>query len=211
MDLDQQVNKIKNIIFDLGNVIFNGKAADVINILSRTENEKMLIKQRYILDHYKEYDMGLVSLKEILDNIDLPFELLAEEYDILLHYYEYRKLNEDVLDLAKKLKENGYKVFILSDNCHEVFEFITTSDKFCFFDGNVVSSEYHKTKPNKEIYEIFLEKYNLLPEESFFIDDSKENIEGALKVGIKGHVFEYEKYQCKNLKEDLAKYGIDYS
>lgn len=53
-----------------------------------------------------------------------------------------------------------------------------------------ISGEVHMLKPNPDIYEYFLERYSLKPEECVFIDDCVENIVGAALVGIKGIVFE---------------------
>ena len=51
-------------------------------------------------------------------------------------------------------------------------------------DGRVVSYEFHKMKPEPEIYEILLEKYGLIPEECLFFDDTKENVDAAKNIGI---------------------------
>ena len=51
-------------------------------------------------------------------------------------------------------------------------------------DGGVVSYQVHVLKPDREIYEILLEKYSLKAEECLFFDDRMDNVEGAKKVGI---------------------------
>jgi putative hydrolase of the HAD superfamily len=60
------------------------------------------------------------------------------------------------------------------------------------------------TKPSKEIYLHLLEKYNLNPEETIFIDDLQENINGARKAGIHGIRFK----NVMQAKEDLARLGV---
>ena len=55
-----------------------------------------------------------------------------------------------------------------------------------------------------EIYEALLAKYNIIPEEAIFLDDSLENVESASLLGINTiHVISHE--QAVN---DLEKYGI---
>lgn len=61
---------------------------------------------------------------------------------------------------------------------------------FSFFDGMVFSGEIGKIKPDKEIFEYILTKYNLKREECLFIDDTKINIEGAMDANIKGYLFD---------------------
>jgi putative hydrolase of the HAD superfamily len=58
------------------------------------------------------------------------------------------------------------------------------------FDGLVLSGEINIVKPNAEIFEYLLSKYNLNREECIFVDDNKANITGAEKAGIKGYLFD---------------------
>ena len=53
----------------------------------------------------------------------------------------------------------------------------------------IVSADVKLLKPQHEIYEALFEKYNLRPEECFFIDDGMQNIDGAYAVGMSGTVF----------------------
>jgi putative hydrolase of the HAD superfamily len=53
-------------------------------------------------------------------------------------------------------------------------------------EGTLVSYQVKLMKPEKEIYEVFLAKFNLIAEECLFIDDLEENLEGARKLGIQG-------------------------
>ncbi len=51
-------------------------------------------------------------------------------------------------------------------------------------DGYVLSYREHKIKRYKAIYNVLLERYNLIPNESVFIDDNKNNIETGNSMGI---------------------------
>ena len=57
------------------------------------------------------------------------------------------------------------------------------------FDGILFSAEEKLLKPQKEIYERLFEKFNIKPEESYFIDDLQLNIDGAAACGMKGYCF----------------------
>ena len=61
-------------------------------------------------------------------------------------------------------------------------------------------------KPQPEIYQLCLEKFNLKAEECFFIDDAPANIEGALCCGISGAVFHGD---VKLLRSQLRAAGVD--
>lgn len=70
-----------------------------------------------------------------------------------------------------------------------------------FFDGGIISAEVRHSKPDIKIYRILLDKYNLLPEECFYIDDIEINVRAAMSAGIKGfcnygsHVFSEDLYK----------------
>ena len=66
------------------------------------------------------------------------------------------------------------------------YEYVSSYDFFNYIDGGVYSYEVKVSKPNELIYKILLQRYNLVPEETIFIDDSLKNIEAAEKLGING-------------------------
>ena len=51
-------------------------------------------------------------------------------------------------------------------------------------DGGIVSYQVHALKPDREIYEILLARYDLVADQCLFFDDRADNVEGARKVGI---------------------------
>lgn len=57
------------------------------------------------------------------------------------------------------------------------------------FEGIVVSGEEKMVKPNPEIYQLLLNRYDLQASESIFIDDRQVNVDGANRVGIHGILF----------------------
>jgi putative hydrolase of the HAD superfamily len=58
----------------------------------------------------------------------------------------------------------------------------------------------NQRKPNAEIFESVLNENNLIAEETLFIDDSPQHVEGALTLGIKAMLLEKN-----NEVEDLLK------
>ena len=73
-----------------------------------------------------------------------------------------------------------------------------------YMDGVVFSCEAKQVKPEPEIYKTILKKYNLKPEKTVFIDDRKENCEGAEKAGIRAIQFQ----SFKQAAAELEKLGI---
>jgi putative hydrolase of the HAD superfamily len=135
-------------------------------------------------------DRGTITEQEAKENIinrkvenkDFINSVFETWYDILMPI-------ESSVEILKKLKERGYKVFYLSNFHLAAFEYVTKKhDFFELFDGGVVSYKEKLLKPEKEIYEKILCEYNLEPKETVFIDDVEVNVEAAIKNGMNGIV-----------------------
>ena len=187
---------MKNIIFDLGNVILKGKASTTLDKLNPTEEEYNELIKFY--DNWYNLDIDKETIEEKFNSYNFNEELTNKYKDKLLKYYELRDLNIELLDLIKKLKKNN-KIYILSDNNKDAS--IYYKNLFSGLDGYVFSYEYKSIKKEKELFDIFLNKYNLDPSTCYFIDDSIENIEVAKSKGINTHQY------INN--EDLFKYFKD--
>jgi 2-haloacid dehalogenase len=73
-----------------------------------------------------------------------------------------------------------------------------------WFDGRVVSGEEGMRKPAQEFYQILLDRYNLQPHETLFIDDNLRNVRAAEQMGINSIHF----LSPDQLKEELKERGI---
>lgn len=198
---------IKNIIFDLGNVILKDYPYIILNNIEINDKEYEIIKNTFF-NNWEELDLGNITIKEYFEKCNIPIKLKKEIKEKLINYYKYREFNLEVLKLMKILKNNNYNIYILSNNNKETYEYLLNLPEFKYVDGWVVSCEYKINKPDKRIYEILLKKYNLNSEECFFIDDKKINIETANLLGIKGHILNYERNGVNELIKDLNKNNI---
>ena len=52
------------------------------------------------------------------------------------------------------------------------------------FDDKIISGHVGLAKPDTKIYQLAIDKFNLVPEKSLFIDDKIENVHGAKQLGI---------------------------
>lgn len=197
---------IKNIVFDLGNVILKGSPNIVLEQIKIDKKQYESIKNDFFND-WKSLDLGESTLREQLEKCKFDFEIDSEIEEKLLHYYQYRPFNVEILELIKELKNKGYKIYILSNNNKEAEKYLLEIPDFKAFDGWIFSCDYQIMKPDPKIYNILFETYNLKPEECFFIDDSRKNIETGNKLGMAGFVLDYENNGiaelCKELKNVL--------
>jgi FMN phosphatase YigB (HAD superfamily) len=135
-------------------------------------------------------DKGEISVLEAIDDIASRSSLKKEE---IAHVFNLRTnlmfpLDQNV-KLLPGLKKQGFRLYYLSNFPKDIFDEIKTGYYFFkYFDGGIISSEVHITKPHPRIYEILLEKYALVAEECLFIDDLKPNITAAELLGMKGLV-----------------------
>ena len=182
---------IKNIIFDLGNVLISFRPSEFFD----TKGYPETIKSKILSDIFgsKEWlklDNGEISTPEAIDAMSLKSSLKREE---IAHIFHLRTeimfpLDQNVR-LLPELKKQGFRLYFLSNFPIDIFEEIKAGYYFFrYFDGGVISSEVKFSKPDRRIYEILLKKYFLTAEESLFIDDIEINVRAAEASGMKGLV-----------------------
>ena len=90
------------------------------------------------------------------------------------------------IKILDKLKKQNYECYVLSNWSAETFVGMTTDYPFLqSFNGLLISGEDNMMKPNAEIYELAITRFNLIPQETVFIDDKLENIEAAKNLNLK--------------------------
>ncbi len=92
------------------------------------------------------------------------------------------------IDFLLKVKRQGYNVFILSNIVQDSLDYFKENftEVTSVLNGAVYSCEAHLRKPDEEIYRHILSKYNLVAEETMYLDDCYKNALAACKLGIKG-------------------------
>lgn len=190
---------IKNIIFDLGNVILKGKPSIILENLNLDDELYNDIKEKFFND-WSKLDLGLISLDDYFYQCNFKSIISNEIKERLINYYKYRPFNEDVLNVLHDLKRKGYNIYLLSNNNKETANYLRKLDFYQDISGDVYSCDYNVIKPNIEIYNILLNKFNLIPQECLFIDDDQDNIETATKLGIKSIKYNSDNYNALNLK-----------
>lgn len=181
---------IKNVIFDMGNVIFNYDRDFLLSHFYKGKEFDLLKEKAF--SNWELLDEDAMSLADFYDNVknSLPPHLSHIAISALQNWEYFMTQNKEMICLIRELKQKGYKLYVLSNITKH---FVNVQYKFPIlkeFDGLVFSSLIKKVKPNSEIYEFLLNKYNLNPKECIFIDDTKKNLAGAARFGIK--TFHYQ-------------------
>lgn len=191
---------IKNIIFDIGNVILDFNIDRVLNEFSDSKDDQEFIKKNII--ESPEWlgnaliDTGYLTrddaIKIVQDRTNHSKDKLI--IDFWKNYNKFAKIDERVLNLIKKLKNNNYRIYLLSNINPYTHELVKKSGLFEIVDGYVLSYKEHMIKPYKSIYNTLLKRYNLKPEESVFIDDNEKNIITGNLLGIISKKVEPDNY-----------------
>ena len=198
---------IKNVIFDLGNVLLTFRPKELLSKITQDENRiNGFISKVTSSKTWLKLDRGSISIPEARE---IFINEYPEEEDLLIHFFDnWKELFAPIQNSIKtlnKLRLNGYKTYALSNFVKEAFEYVQSLFEFFKnFDGMVLSYREHVIKPEKEIYEILLQKYNLIPEECLFIDDTESFCLGAEKLGIKSILFDPK----LNLEFELQKFEV---
>ena len=200
---------IKNIIFDMGNVLikFDKKCfLEAVNV--SPEDNALLEREVYVSVEWAMMDRGTLTEKEAAERMcaRLP-ERLHEKVHQLVDEWDRPILPmSGMAELTGELKAKGYRLFLLSNASYRQHEYWPEIPGSEYFEDTLISADVKLVKPQPEIYLMALHKFNAKPEESVFIDDATNNVEGAVYCGMEGIVFHGD---TDELKKKLNAIGVD--
>jgi putative hydrolase of the HAD superfamily len=202
-------NVYHNIVFDLGGVVVNYSPRDyLVDHFYNERIENQLFSAVFGSEEWQLADMGKLSWDEAAaiftqrgQDMDLAFEMqtLLDEWTDML------TTRKATVALMRLLKNKGFGLYYLSNISLEVLRLLEVRDFWQLFDGGLTSCQAGVIKPDLAIYRQLLDKYGLIPQETIFTDDARENTAAAFEVGITGIQFKSVKNFCKM----LVTYGID--
>ena len=178
---------IRNIIFDLGNVLVHVDFAKLkSSLLTAGVNEKDF-SRFFSKKIRRNFELGKISASVFMD---MAYHELGEIVSKSLLKKPFTDIFDEIPEMKKFLKslvqKNKYKLFILSNTNplhfsygRRKFKYINLVDKF------ILSYKLKMIKPDKKIFRTVIEKYKLVPSETLFVDDLKENCLAAEDTGMK--------------------------
>ncbi len=191
-----------NIIFDVGGVLLKWKPAEAARrAFSDPAERKRFLKEVIQQDVWKDFDAGRISSKDLVRSVHETSGISTEGLNAFIREIPNELVPmQDTLKLVDDLIDAGHKLYILSNMPYEIAEYIQNRDAFWDkFTGKVFSGYVHMIKPDREIYDHISSEYELIPEETFFIDDYEINIETAKSIGFRTHLFR----DAETCREDL--------
>ncbi|MCD7926972.1 HAD-IA family hydrolase [Bacteroidaceae bacterium] len=189
-------SKIKNVIFDLGGVLINLDFDNCLNAFRKAgfQDIEQQACQFRGKGWFSQFELGEISPEEFRNAIrketseSLSDRKIDDMWNLMLLDIPRQKL-----DLLLELRGH-YMVYLLSNTnqihwdyaCEQMFSYrgFRVND---FFEDTFLSFQMHKAKPDEAIYEQMMKEANILPEETFFIDDSEANCRSAATLGIQSY------------------------
>ncbi|MBQ0069215.1 MAG: HAD family phosphatase [Bacteroidales bacterium] len=188
------MSKIKNIVFDLGGIIFEIDKNRAIEHFKEVgfADAKSYLDAFTQVGIFGQLEAGQITAEEFRSELS---KLAGKEMTLEDCYHGwtgyYKQMHQYILDAVLDLRARGYRVSLLSNTNPYMMQWARSND----FDGNghpvdyyfdklYLSYECKVMKPDARIFEMMLEGENAKPEETIFIDDSPHNVKAAAELGI---------------------------
>lgn len=174
------------IFFDWGGVIANDPGDDFLSDLLRNIGATDKQIQEIFETYMKRFMRGQMTEAEYWQELRTKYGFTIHD-SISDEFKKWRGLvaNEDILALAKQAKANGMNIAILSNVIEPTYNVIAKAGYYDLFDEVIASCKVGYVKPEKEIYQIALERFGVTPQESIFIDDKQYCLDPAKAMGFK--------------------------
>ena len=193
------MNKLKNIIFDYGNVIFTIDFKRAQHNFSELgiKNVDQFFSHKAHNTIFDQFEQGFISASEFRTGIrefagipSLTDTEIDQAWNSLLI-----GVPEPNHHLLLKVKEK-YRTFLLSNNNEIHYNWIMSylkrehqlESNAIFFEKDYYSHLMKMRKPNPEIFEYVLKEHQLDPAQTLFIDDSPQHLKTAASLGIQTHL-----------------------
>ncbi len=183
---------IKNVIFDVGDVLIHFRYMDYMKDLGLSDEEiRFFAEQMVLTDFWHEMDLGIYNNEDARKHFTEAFPQYADEIGRfwdgiadIVREYDYAK------PLVQKLKSAGLSVYALSNYPDEMSDMHWAKFQFLpEMDGYIISAKEKLAKPDPAIYRLLTERFGLDLSECVFVDDRDTNVEAANSLGMKGILF----------------------
>ena len=189
------LTSVKNIIFDLGNVLLNLDFDASIQAFQKLGLDANVVdkKQAYSDPVFYDLETGKVSaakfrnrIREILNNLDATDQQIDDAWTAMI-----LDIPAERVQTVQQLR-NNYNIYLFSNTneihikkLHREFKAQHGMDFSSLFVKDYYSHEIHDRKPNLSSYKKVIELSDVDPDETLFVDDLEKNILGAQKAGLR--------------------------
>ena len=194
---------MNTVIFDLGGVLVDFHPYEGMKNMGFSDETAEAFMEGIFSGFWEECDSIVYEPDEIrrvfkdrLPGYEREVDILWDKLPMITGMRPY------AMEWIESLKARGMKLYVLSNFGNVAFDINSQVYEFLpLMDGKVISYELGITKPDRRIYEALYQKYDIDPKQAVFIDDRRENVDGAIAAGMKGILFE----SYEQAKEELGR------
>ena len=181
-----------DIILDMGNVLLEWNKDKILKAVAKTQKDYLILdKAIFQSGLWERLDLGTLTREELVDKV---LSLLGDCYqkkveEVIWNWPAYIDIYTEVFPLLARLKENGHRIFVLSNTSPVFYELLKNqlAPLAKILDGFVLSCDIKVIKPDRKMFEEILSKYELDPANCVFLDDIADNTNMAESLGIKAY------------------------
>ena len=200
---------IRNIVFDMGNVLIRFDPDSFMDRVGITdpEDRKIVDRELFASVEWALMDMGLETEDTFEPKVlaRIPNRLREKVRGLLRNWAYPRQYIPGMPELVQRLKNAGYGIYLLSNASVGQPAYWNQLPVSKLFDGTLVSAFVKTVKPCPAIYRLFTEEFKLEEAECVFIDDAPINVAAAVACGWQGIVFHGDPAE---LEEKLKAIGV---
>lgn len=201
---------IRTVVFDIGRVLIGFEWKEYVHqIFQDPETEEKVTAAMFGSRLWNEMDRGLWNEEEVLSRfISKAPSYEREIREAFQRVGECTQRKDYAIPWIQELKNQGYQVLFLSNYSEHVKKRSAQALDFLpYLEGGVFSCDVHQIKPEPEIYETLLQRYQLNGADCVFLDDNPANIKMASKLGFHTVLFENYEQAYNELNKVLEEYG----
>lgn len=198
---------IENIIFDYGGVFL---LLDEEKTYQAFKDLGLLFISDELSASNNDFQRGRISIPTFIKNIQKELPRPASEQQIIDAWCAMLGgLPQERIDLLKRLKKK-YRIFLLSNTDDIHIDRVTrttpsTVEFLAQFEKVYYSQNTGYRKPEAEIFQLVLDENNLDASKTLFVDDVRENAEGAVRVGMHYHWLDLSKETVLDIEKVIEK------
>ncbi|MHB2025044.1 MAG: HAD family hydrolase [Elusimicrobiota bacterium] len=194
--------KIKVVFFDIGNVLLRFEPRGFLrHMAEKTKRPQLLIAKYFWVERISDrLERGLLSSKSLFDLLRTKLGYSGQWDEFTAAWCDF-SLNRATEEILKKVAEQK-DVYLLSNTNELHFDFIRHNYSFVArAKGSIVSHELGLRKPEPAIYRAALRRAKVRAPQAVFIDDLKENVSAAARLGIRAILYKNPSKLRKKLAE----------
>jgi len=182
-------------LFDIGKVLLDFDFESSLRKFLPSDHPDPAAALEKLIARKDEFEAGQIPVDdytqwalETLDSSATP----AEFHHAWCHIFTP---NLPMWEVARQLHAAGHRLILFSNtnaiHCPWIFQ---KYPEFSIFHGSILSFETNSIKPQPEIYQHAIDKYSLIPENTFYIDDLPANIATGNQFRLRTHQYHLDNH-----------------